>query len=235
MNKLIIALSLLALCATGVGAGVIYDCQTGVYPEWTHVDITGAVVTATDYFGVFINESDNGPHTGIWLYLGENWYDTWPLVPGSQVDVGGYYIEYYEFSEITLPDDAGGYCTITGSAPVPDPIPVSLAEMNVDPEPYECCLIRVTDGLAVYDLLDYSQWMAESVESPGEVLMLLGNWYDFATVSVGDCYNWVTGILVWGYGNYKIEPFAGDAGIDLTDCAVANETMSFGSIKSLYR
>lgn len=235
MRRFLMVLSIIALGAVTANAGGIVECQTGFYPVDSHVDITNAVVTGTHTYGVFINETWNAPYTGIWLYLGTDWQDTWSLVPGDLVNVGGLYIEYYDYSEIDLVDDVDGYCLEIGTAPIPAPLPLTLADFNADPEPYECCMIQIVDGLTVTDLPGYNQWTAESFEDPGQFLLFHDYWYDFSTVSLGDCYNMAQGILVYGYGAYKLEPFAGEDGIELTDCTIPVQEITFEGLRAMYR
>ena len=106
----------------------------------------------------------------------------------------------------------------------------------VDGEPYESVFICVTDGLIVTTAPNtYGEWVTQSHETPQHTLMFDDYWYDDTTVSVGDCYNWAGGILMYSFGAYKLEPFAGTRGIGLTGCAVEAEAFSFGQLKALYR
>lgn len=230
MKKLAIVLSLICIAGSAV-AGAIYDVQTGVYALGDAVVIDDVVVTGVRYNGVFVNEQVNGPYTGIWVYTGAA-----PGVNvGDLVDVKGLYDEYFDFSEINVSTDTTGYLTFdsihTGTLSA---VNMSLTALNADPEAWESGFIQITDGMMVTSAPNtYGEWAAESVDAPGQFLMFDDYWYDDTTVAIGDCYQCVAGILIYGYGVYKLEPFVDT--ICVVDCSVSNEEMSFGQVKSLYR
>jgi len=226
-----IVVSLVLIAAVAAQAGTIVDLQMGAFVEGDEVTVTGAVVVAERYNGVFISEDPNAPYAGVWVYTGA----APAAVVGDLVDVKGLYEEYYDFSEINVSTDATGYLTVTGShTGTLYPLPVTVAQLVADGEPYESCFIKVTDGMTVTEAPNsYGEWTVESYESPGSFLVMDDYWYDDTTVALGDCYNCATGVLYFSFGAYKLEPFA-DA-ICLTDCTVANEDMDFSSLKALFR
>jgi len=225
-------LTILAIVmATAALAGPIQDIQTGVYPEGSQVTVNGAVVTGIRYNGFFMSEDPNAPYAGIWVYTGS----APTAVQGDLVDVMGIYKEYFDLSEIDVPADSTGFANVTGShTGTLYPIDVTTADIAADGEPWESCFIRVTDGMQVVTApTSYGEWFVESYEYPGVQLMFDDYWYDDTTVMIGDCYNWATGILYYGYGAFKLEPFEG--GICHTDCVIPTETTTLDKVKSLYR
>ena len=230
MKKL--ALVLVLIFAGAAVAGPIYDVQTGVYTIGDLVVVEDAIVTGVMYNGVFISEDVGGPYTGVWVYTD----DDPGVAVGDLVDVAGEYKEYYDLTEIDV-DAAGddGYLIFdsvhTGQLAA---VPVTIPQLNADPEPWEGCYVFVISGMVVTDItLGFGEWEVEAWGFPGEFMRMDDYWYDFDTVVEGDCYCGAVGIYHYGYGNYKLEPFA-DA-ICHMDCAIANEDMSFGDVKAMYR
>jgi hypothetical protein len=226
-----IVISLLIMTSAAF-AGPIIDVQTGVYAEGDQVVVSGAVVTGVRSNGFFMSEDPNALYAGVWVYTGSGNHTA---VEGDLVDVAGIYVEYYDLTEIDVSADPEGYATVVGQfSGTLMPLDVTIATLAADAEPYEGCFIRVTDGMTVTEAPNnYGEWVAESIETPGATLRFDDYWYDDTTVMLGDCYNSVTGCLYYGYGNFLMEAHAD--GIELTDCVVASEPVSFDSIKSLYR
>ena len=229
MKRLLFAM-LLMLCAASLQAGTIIDVQTGVYATETHVDISGAVVTELMYNGFFVSEIPNAAYAGVWVYDG----GATGVAIGDIVDVGGLYQEYYSLTEINVYADGAGYVTVTGTTDCLTPLCVTVAQLNADPEAYESCWVRVMDGMMVTTVPSgYGIWEVESYDTPGEYLLMDDYWYDDGTVLLGDCYFCATGIYVWNYDEWKLDPHVD--GLETVDCSVSNETMSFGQVKSLFR
>jgi len=220
MKRLAIAL-LFIMVAASAQATTIQDIQTGLIVEGDAVSLTGVSVTAVRYNGLFVAEAPFGAFQQIWVYTG-----TTPVaVEGDIVDVSGTYAEYYDFSEVD-----SGVVAVVSAGTVPAPITVPAAVLAADGEPYESCLITVPDQLTVTALpSSYGEWTAESVA--GDTFVFDDYWFDDTTVQVGDCYGSVTGVLIFGYGAYKIEPLTDG----IVGCVVATDDVSFGTIKSLYR
>jgi len=242
MKKFAIVIALI-LCAAAAQAGTIMDIQTGTYAEGALVTIENALVTGVLYNGFFISEWNgtapdygNGPNAGIWVYAGNDYAGD--LVEGQLVNVTGTYIEYFDFSEIDLtigdPDPLGSYTVVGAHTGLFPSYCVTAADLAADAEPYESVFICVTDGFIIDELRSFGEWAATSVES-GDMLVFDDYWYDETTLAVGDCYNWAGGILIYSFGEYKLEPFEGDRGLGLTDCTVGTDDVSFGGVKALYR
>lgn len=220
MKRIVIAL-LLVMLAASAQATTIQDIQTGAVTLGDAVTLTGVVVTAVRYNGMFVAEAPYGPLQQIWIFVNAD-----PgVAAGDLVDVEGTYAEYYDFSEVNATAFA-----VSGTAAAPAPIVVPAALLAADGEPYESCLINVPDQLVVTVAPNaYGEWAAQATD--GTEFVFDDYWFDDTTVLLGDCYSSITGILTYSFGAYKIEPLADG----IVGCTVDNETASFGTIKSLFR
>ncbi len=227
MKKLLLV-SLVLLLAATAGAGVVYDCNTGVIAEFTDVVAPGLVVTAVRSSGFAATELPAGPFTAIWVYTGS----APAAVVGDIVDVSAQYKEYYDLSELSVGDAVAGSVTIVGSTTAPI-IPLTAAELMVDPEAYESHAIQITDGMAVCSAPNsYGEWTVSTLGSCIDIMMD-DYWYDDTTVALCDCYDWAIGMWTYAYGAWRLEPFVD--GIAKVDCTVDNDSMTFGQMKSLFR
>jgi len=226
-----IALAVLVILIAGVAQGTtIYDIQTGAIPEGDLVSPCDVVVTAVTYNGIFVAEAPYSEFNGIWVYTG----DEVPhgMVAGDVVCICGEYKEYYDLSEIDIPE-AGLYGSLVkvGTQDVPTPSIVTAAALVADGEPWESCAVTIPDGMMVDAVLDYGEWTAVALD--GSPVRFDDYWYDASTVMVDDCYDNATGIYYYGYGEFKLEAF--EDGIAVVDCTVATENVSFSAVKALYR
>ena len=234
--KSLVIVCLLLVAGTAMGqvpSETIIGIQTGLVPENSLVTPCESVVTAVLYNGIFIAEAPYGAYNGIWVYTGSDPYHGFEV--GDVVCVCGEYKEYYGLSEIDIVA-AGIYGSVlkTGTMPVPAPSYVTATDL-LDPvvaESWESCVVTIVDGMFVTDIsLGYGEWMASALD--GAPVQFDDFWYDFDTVGLDDCYNNATGIYYYSFSAFKLEPFVD--GIELTDCAVDNEEVTFGAMKALYR
>ncbi len=225
MLKSMIASLTLLLLAAAAQAGVIHDVRTGLVAEGTTIVVSGAVVTAVQAKSFTVTELPAGPYAAIWVYEG-----TEPAVAvGDVVDIKGFYRDNNGRAELNLlyPADAG--VTVTGSAPVPD-LQLATTELMADPEAWESAVVTITDGMIVQELLSNGQWRAQSVETGLDVIFD-DYFFDYHTVALGDCYNNAYGMFTWLLDKYVFKVMS----VAMTDCTVANDEVSFGQIKALYR
>lgn len=155
---------LLLLAGAAAAETTIYDIQLGNYPVGSTVTIEQVVVTAQGRFGFFAQEPDPHPiygrqYSGIWIYTNS---PPTAFVRGDLVNVTGVYTEYNSKSELdcTLP---GTRYYEVGTAPVPEPVPVTIPEINntgIYSEAYEGVLVRV-------DREDNSLWSGNFIGSYG--------------------------------------------------------------------
>ncbi len=225
MKRIAIAL-LLVIIATAAQAVTIEDMQTGLVVVDDLASVSGVVVVAVsnNSNGFWIAEAPYGAYNGIYAY-GPNA----DVAVGDVLDiVDGQYTEYYDLSELKTFDAT---ITITGTMAVPTPLTITAAALVADMEPYEGCAVTVVDGMMVTEILSYGMWTADAMD--GTPILFDDYMFDDSTVVVGDCYNNVTGIIDYSYGDYKLHPLAD--GVALTDCTVATDEVSFEGIKALYR
>ncbi len=223
--KLFMIVGLLAVMAVSAMAGTIYDIRTGLLRIGDVVEIEDVVVTAVQSNSFCVTELPAGPYTSIWVYQG-----TTPSVDmGDRVTLKGHYRDVFGRSEINLrwPVDAGAI--VTGIGAVPD-IQLTTTEIMADPEAWESALITITDGMIVHEILSRGQWRSTSVETSLDVIFD-DYFFDFATVDLGDCYNNAFGLYTWHDGAYVFKVLS----VALTDCTIANENVSFGEMKAIYR
>lgn len=226
-----IALVFLLVLVAGVAQGTaIYDIQTGAVDENTLVTPCDVVVTAVTYNGIFVAEAPYGEYNGIWVYTGSD--EPHGMVAGDVVCICGEYLEYFDLSEIDIVA-AGLYGSLVkvGTQAIPAPSYVSAADLAADGEPWESCVVTITDGMVVSEVHDYGEWSANATD--GTPIRFDDYWFDASTVEVDQCYNNATGVYFYSYGDFKLEAF--EDGIELTDCLVATDEVTFGAIKSLYR
>ena len=227
----LLATVLLLLAAVPAFAGTIIDLQMGAYAVGSQSVVEDAVVTGVRYNGFFMTEDPNAPYAGVWVFTGA----APGVAVGDLVDVADLYEEYYDFTEINVSTDPNGYVTLLGEhLGAIYPLPVTVSQLAANAEPYEGCFIMVTDGMVVVNAPNsYGEWRVESYEAPGQYLWMDDYWYDDTTVQLGDCYDCATGMLAYSFGTFRLEPIAG--AICVVDCTVANENLSFGEIKALFR
>jgi len=228
MKRIAIALLLTIIAASAAQASTIEEMQTGVYASGdTTMALSGVVVVAvhgTSSNGFWISEAPYGAHNGIYAY-GPNA----GIAVGDVLDIAdGEYFEYYDLSELKTFDAT---VTVTGTMAVPAPTMMTANELYADAEPFEGCLIKLTDGMTVSVIGSYGEWTATTIG--GTDVLFDDYMFDDTTVVVGECYNSVTGIVDFTYGAYKIQPLAD--GVEHVDCGVPTEEISFDAVKSLFR
>ncbi|MBT7311003.1 hypothetical protein HN843_04525, partial [bacterium] len=222
MKKLLLV-ALTLIVSTSAFAGVIYDLNTGVYAQGDLVTASGTI-TGVRYNGFSMTELPAGPYTGVWVYCG----DASGFAIGDEITItDGEYTEYYDLSEIIQLNLA--LITITGNAPVA-PMVMTVAAAAADYEPWESGFVTFTDGFWVVELLGYGEWAARSYQSSID-LINDDYFFDETGLEVEMCYDGVTGIMLFGYGAFKMNPMAD--GLVVGDCVIANEEVSFGAVKAL--
>jgi hypothetical protein len=223
MKRIVIAL-LLVLIASSAAAQSISDIQNGLIPENTVVQLQNVTVTAARNNGFFVAEAPYGPYNGIWIYSAADL----GFVPGDIVNIIGEYYEYFGLSEVDV-TVVGALVAGAGTGPVPAPYEVPAAVYAADGEPFESCLIKLTDMLTVTALLDFGEWTEETMDSTE--ILFDDYFFDETSLTVGDCHLSATGIPVFSFGAFKIEALADG----LPACPVGVEETTFGTLKSLYR
>lgn len=193
---------------TTSGSGVtIYDIQQGQIPEGTVVDITGAVVTGVSFSGFFAQEPEGGEWSGIWIYVGNDGPDIGGLAPGDVVSVSGTVGEFYDLTQL---DIRSGTLTETGTADVPAPAVIEIAEAE---EPWESVFVRVEGDFTVTEINPTNNVNEFTLESDDGTIVIDDHIYDVIDdedalegFGVGATFTAVQGPLNFSFEEFKIAP-----------------------------
>jgi len=184
----------------------IFDIQQGLVDEDTLVEITGAVVTSpVSYNGedFFIQDPAGGQYSGILVHNFDGANTAADVEVGDEVTVSGFYVEYFELSEITVSD--ASYVTVTGTATVPAPAVVSSTDVGTSgslAEAYEGVLITVEDVEVTTAADGYGQFIVDSALMVDDMFFTGGS----PDPTVGTTYTSITGPLNYNFDDFKIEP-----------------------------
>ncbi|NVB36621.1 amidohydrolase family protein [Pseudenhygromyxa sp. WMMC2535] len=177
-------------------------------PEGETVLLAGLTVTGlrSDDAGFFAETGTGEAWTGIMIYTGSGNPDD--LDVGDVVSVEGVVTEYYDLTEITNPT-----VTITTQTATPGELPFSAKLMSAADiqtggalaEAHESMLLVVED--VVLDVLnpdnpdDYDEFSVDGLRINDALFADLDN-----TCAVGSSFASITGVLDYGFSNFKLEP-----------------------------
>lgn len=209
---------------TAPGGGVnVYDLQDPACPdhpvlepgETLEVQVPGLVVTAVFGDQFFAQDAQGGPWSGISVFaLNANGDPFEELKLGDRVIVDGSFREYFGLSQIyaTWVTHEGAGTPIT-----PDTIPqAGLVATGGDwSEPYEGVLVQVPGLSTVVNTKpdcphEFGEFVVEGGLRVDDMAQLP------YTAHLGDQLQDLTGVLNYGFGNFKLEPRI-DADLDLTN------------------
>lgn len=209
----------------------IFNIRTGAHPTGTLVSVgeqTDIIVTASGRFGFCAQElvgQAPPPYPymscGVWVYT--NGTHVGQLSKGDLVRITGRYEEYFGLSEInviTAGDD--GSFEVVGSAPVPDPVHVTIADINTQGpfgEAFESVLVKVDindQTLFARAADNFSEWYLSTSPVIGQGDSILIDSYssdpspegdfDYVIPPEGTEISFVQGMLTYNYSNFKIAP-----------------------------
>ena len=155
---------------------------------------TEGVVTAVGN-DFFIIQNGTGPWSGIFVYTAS----TPGVSVGDRVRVVGMVAEYYGMTEIARP----GMVKIIGSGEVP--APEILKTGDVAQEQWEGVLVQV-ENVSVTEVSD-RYWVVDDGSGPVNVSTYL---YSPGDLEVGKVYLYVRGVVIYGWGSFKIMPRGSD-------------------------
>ncbi|MEN9786812.1 MAG: hypothetical protein RLZZ299_2076 [Pseudomonadota bacterium] len=183
-----------------VSIAAVRDRSRADHPdEGARVSVQGVVTALRDGEGFFIQDGAQ-PFSGLYVYdRGAN-----DVARGETVEVGGTYVEFYGFSELTN-------VTVTRGAAgvVPPPTEVSACDVatgGAGSEGYESMLIRVVgadvtninpdaprdfDEFEVNGCLRVDDWLYEALDQP---------------TTPSTRYSRIDGVLIYTFGNAKLAP-----------------------------
>lgn len=203
----------------------VYNVQLGMVPEGDIVQCDSVVVTGAGMFGYFVQEPI--PHgtwgqkfSGIWVYTGTGH----TMHKGDLVSVRGTYKEYFLSSEIDVVAAGGmGSQVYMGHVPIPEPVPVRIAEVNdtgVDAEAYEGVFVKVdrTDD-TLFSLREYPglsgkrYWtIATGAGGTGDSLSVYhenskpGDDFSYGAPDANTAFTHLQGILQYTRDRYRLAP-----------------------------
>jgi predicted extracellular nuclease len=179
------------------GAVTVYDLQQGRVEDGAMVSLDGLVVTTgftLDGEGFFVQAPEGGPHSGVYVFLQGSFPDLF-LSVGDEVSVSGQYVEYYDFSELTVTSPDGVRLTGRGEA-VPQAVPADTADW----EPWEGVLVSV-EGVSVADCPNQ---YGEAALSAGGLVLDDGLFvYDAGR---GDAFSAIVGAIAYNFETYRLWP-----------------------------
>jgi hypothetical protein len=197
-------------CSEPGGDRNIYDiqdpqCPDHISPEpvgQNSVDVVLKDVIVTGLFGdtMFVGEEQGGPYSGIAVFT--HGMPHTDLTVGTIIDLVGSYSEYYECSQIYAES-----WTITGTGFAPEAYipehPQHISTNGAIAEMFEGVLVRIKDVKTTHTIPDCPQDYGEFEVSGGlRVDDMAYKW----KARLGDEFAFITGILHYSFGNFKVEP-----------------------------
>ena len=195
-----------------VGTPSIYDIQytedQGNYcfetdAAGTSVSLTGIVthVKPGSYPNFFMQDSDSGD-----LWSGIYVYDTSvsPMV-GDELVVTGTVNEYYSLTQLL---DVSSH-EVVSQGNIIEPLSISASDLGIEcsfsGEQYESMLVQIQD--VTFESVDeYGNWTVS--DGDNGTTMIDDYFFDgsFPSISVGDAYDCVSGVVSYSYSEFKIYP-----------------------------
>jgi len=180
--------------ATG-GSVTCADIRQGNVEQETIVTLNNVVVTSPvtqEGDGFFVQDQGGGAYSGMYIFL-QGSFESLFLEVGDVVSVTGTYVEYYDFSEVTVTSVNDITVTGEGSATV---TPVSDIG---DPEQWESVLV----GLSDQSFTSCANSYGESTLSGG--LTVNDLFYDY-DADRGATVEQFIGLVEYSFSEYKINP-----------------------------
>ena len=179
---------------------LIYDIQSGSFPDSTVVTVRGIVTAGTgetpDGGGVSIYIQDGqGQYSGINVYAPDN-----TVSRGDSIEVVGWTMEYYGKTEITEVTDI----SILGTD-IPLPNPEILTLNQSDWEPWEGVLIQIQSVTVSAEEDNFGEWEVSDGTNTFRIDNSYSDHYTY-TPAVNDLIGYITGPLNYSYDNYKLIP-----------------------------
>jgi hypothetical protein len=186
--------------------------QQGAIGEGETVQLYGLVVSGIAWDGIWVQEPEGGPWSGIFVWLGAPadanvpWTDVYDV--GDLVNVEGDVIEYaqdpdqYAIDTVTMLISSESDVTVTARG---EPVwPTSADPFDLfDPdmaEPYEGVLLAVQQPFVVEAFAGYDRFEVE----PG--VMVSRDLFDAPPVYFGDRFTAIVGIWHFQYGGFELLP-----------------------------
>ncbi len=199
--------------ATPMDDTPIYDIQQSMVSLGSVVKIEGVVASSgftwsdTPEAAFFVQEPAGGAFSGIQVFVSDT--SGLAITPGDELTIVGTYDEYFDMSQIEVADASGITVTGSGSAPTPEVIadPATIATGGSTAEDYEGVLVRV-ENVTVTDEnpdapMEFGEFAVTSDLRIDDVFFAIADW---TKPALDTGYASITGVLVFNYSNFKLEP-----------------------------
>jgi len=193
-----------------IGSTSIYDIQYTVdQGEYCYeTSLSGEIVTTTgvvthvkpgEYPNFFLQDPNGDTWSGIYIY------DT-TIMPqvGDELQVTGTVNEYYSFTQII--DVTAS--TLVSNGNMIDPIQVNASDIGAvcseSSESYESMLVSLSN-LSFDSVDEFGNWVVSDASGPA----IVDDYYfdgTFPTISLGDTFECITGVLGYSYSEFKVYP-----------------------------
>ncbi len=151
--------------------------------------ITRGVVTGVYQHGFFMEDTLQGPWSGIWVHSNA------AVARGDYIRLSGVVLEFYNLTELDSVQN------VTVLAHGYEIYPETLSTHDAGQEMWEGVLLTVQGAVCESLPNPYGEWWVNDGTGP----LMVDDMGYAASPTVGSCYN-ITGPLSYSYGNYKLEP-----------------------------
>ncbi len=181
--------------------------------------VTSPVFETSGQPSFYAQDPSSDQWSGIFIYA--RGLDASGIEPGSIVTIDGTYAEYYGMTQIEASS-----VTVTGTTDMPQPVVVSIADVNDDgdlAESYESVLIQVQNAVTTQAVFpgnnggDFGDFAVAPIGDPATELVI--GWqmkHGFACPASGDCtedkrevgqhFVSITGPLSYSYSHFRLQP-----------------------------
>jgi predicted extracellular nuclease len=154
----------------------------------------------------FVQDPAGGPFSGIQVFVSDT--TDLQVAPGDQVTLTGTYTEFQDMSQIEVGDASA--IVIGSSGPPPTAVvvdPAMIATGGAMSEDYESVLVSV-ENVMVTDAnpdapMDFNEFAVTGNLRVDDEFFSMADW---TKPEVGQSYASITGLLVYGFDNFKLEP-----------------------------
>jgi predicted extracellular nuclease len=187
----------------------IYEIQQGNVAVDTTVEISSVTVTAVAVNGLWVQESDGGQYSGVFVY---NPGDA-TVQLGDVVDVSGRVVEFFDLTQVDVVSGTGAV-TVLRPGVVPDPEVLTITDIDADPESWESVFVRIENDVFTVTAINELEAVNEFTVSNdnGELIEIDDFIYDvidagdLAGFDVGSSFTAIQGPLNYSFELFKIVP-----------------------------
>ncbi len=201
-------LLLLSIIFVTLNAVSIYDIQytttagDGTYPSTYAGTIvsTSGICTGIDFndgSGYFISMPEGGAWKSIFVYDSSH-----NPTPGDLIEITGQVWEYRGWTEFR---NLTAYNLVSSNNPLP-PV-LNLTTQQINEEPYESVLAKVSNATCTEGFNQYDEWLVNDGSGNAKID---GGFFDQDTISefaqIGVVFTSITGIISYSYNEFRLNP-----------------------------